>query len=187
MVTPIDVHWDSRELRVFRNRVVDKAILRAALKAGNRSLRELRTQARREVRKRKKIQAKRVLQGLPIIFPNRKGELQRLVWEMKISNRITPVASYPIRQTRQGVLAEINPGARKLIRGAFIATLGSGHKGVFMRKGRARLPIQELFSTRIADVFQDDDLVPALQSYTGPRFTAEFARLLNLELSKLGR
>lgn len=37
---------------------------------------------------------------------------------------------------------------------AFIATMPSGHRGVFQRKGKARLPIQELRTSSISDVFR---------------------------------
>lgn len=193
MSTTFYVQWDSRELRVFRNGAVDKAILRSALKAGNRALRDLRAEAKRQVTRRKKIKSKNILRDLPIVFPRRKGELQSLIWEMKVQGRMMPVTAYPYRQVRGnhnkpgGVMVEINPGSQKLIRGAFIATLRSGHKGVFLRRGTARLPIDELFTSRIVDVFADEDLIPQLEDYTAPRMEAEFARLLELELSKLGR
>lgn len=44
-------------------------------------------------------------------------------------------------------------GGRETIPSAFIATMRSGHRGVFARKGAARLPIKELFGPSIGKVF----------------------------------
>lgn len=42
---------------------------------------------------------------------------------------------------------------RKAIPNAFIATMKTGHRGVFVRVGRKRLPIKELFGPSIGKVF----------------------------------
>ena len=38
-------------------------------------------------------------------------------------------------------------GGLDIFEGAFVATMKSGHKGVFKRKGKERLPIKELYIT----------------------------------------
>lgn len=43
--------------------------------------------------------------------------------------------------------------SRGHVPGAFIATMGSGHRGVFTRRTRQRLPIQELFGPSLGRVF----------------------------------
>jgi hypothetical protein len=52
----------------------------------------------------------------------------------------------------RGVSASL--GGRKRYPHAFIATMGSGHRGVFQRKGLDRLPITELRGPSIAHVFK---------------------------------
>lgn len=43
---------------------------------------------------------------------------------------------------------------RKTLPGGFIATVGTGrHRGVFVRKGKARLPIREAFGPSVVHVF----------------------------------
>jgi hypothetical protein len=50
----------------------------------------------------------------------------------------------PHSQTRKGVSVEVNRGKRTLVQGAFLAMMRSGHVGIFRRRGKARLPIEEL-------------------------------------------
>ena len=60
---------------------------------------------------------------------------------------------YPSRGKGAGVTVTL-PHGRALYRRAFIAQMKSGHRGVFMRQGRARLPIKQLFGPSIADAFE---------------------------------
>ena len=57
---------------------------------------------------------------------------------------------YPSRGRGRGVSARTTTGRYPR---AFIARMASGHKGVFERTGKARLPIRELFGASIAHVF----------------------------------
>jgi hypothetical protein len=59
----------------------------------------------------------------------------------------------PSRGKGRGVTANLG-GGRNRYPNAFIATMRSGHRGVFARKAKARLPIRELFGPSIAFVFQ---------------------------------
>lgn len=58
----------------------------------------------------------------------------------------------PSRGAGGGVTAVVQ-GARKRYPHAFITTMRSGHRGVFQRAARGRLPIHELFGPSIARVF----------------------------------
>lgn len=51
--------------------------------------------------------------------------------------RPIPLIEYSARETSKGVTVSVLNG-RKLIKGAFIATLASGHKGVFVREDNAK-------------------------------------------------
>lgn len=44
-------------------------------------------------------------------------------------------------------------GQRKRLEHAFFATMASGHRGVFLRNGKARLPIREAFGPSLGHVF----------------------------------
>ncbi len=58
----------------------------------------------------------------------------------------------PSRGRGRGVSYKLS-GSRDRIQSAFIATMPSGHRGVFIRKARARLGIRELFGPSIGHVF----------------------------------
>jgi hypothetical protein len=59
----------------------------------------------------------------------------------------------PSRGKGRGVSYRL-PGGRGRIPSGFIATMRSGHRGVFTRKGSGRLPIEEKFGPSIGHVFR---------------------------------
>ena len=91
-------------------------------------------------------------------------KLFRARWNFKVasitvSGKRIPIYAFGARQVRGGVTYKGRSGGRKLIKGAFIARMPSGHMGVFKRKGSARLPIQELLGPSPPRVFQRPDIV----------------------------
>lgn len=199
------LEWDSSGVVGFTEGKVGRAALRAASKAGGDAIRSMKTESARTVRQRKRVKAGKVKAGLVLDFPHGKSA-EDLVWRIDVSGATTPVIDFPAHQVRAGVMAGINTGKSKLIPGAFIATMRSGHRGVFERakggavsalrptkKGKgggrvhrvARLPIHELFTTRIADVFNNPGMVPAILEVGRLKFESSFARLLPLELDKI--
>jgi hypothetical protein len=59
----------------------------------------------------------------------------------------------PSRGKGRGVSYRIGAQGRTRVETAFLATVGAGHRGVFVRKGTSRLPIRELFGPSIGGVF----------------------------------
>ncbi len=207
-MSSLELTWDSRDLSVWRGGKVESALLKALTKSGNDAARAMKAASGRSVRQRKRLKVARVNNGLPLLFPKASKDIGRLEWVMKIEGNAVPIADYPHSQTRKGVTVGVNNAGRKLIAGAFIATMRSGHRGVFVRaksgafgpmtkkqikrsKSKlgffrvARLPIEEVFTTRISDVFNDSGMVPAVQARTQSVFAASFGRLLPIELGKL--
>lgn len=191
MSNPVEIvaRLDTKGLDVWRNRKLIRALTAAASKAGSETIRKLRTEASRTVRSKKKIRAGAVRKGLPIFFPRSKKDLDSLIWRLDVSGQLAPVISYPgVRQTKKGVSVQINTaGARKLIPSAFVAIMPNGHRGVFRRKtkGGPRLPIEELFTSRVVDVFENAGVVPGLQRFAGDAFGSAFARVFPLELDRV--
>jgi hypothetical protein len=58
----------------------------------------------------------------------------------------------PSRGKGRGVSYRLKGGGGR-IASAFIGTMRSGHRGVFMRSGKSRLPIRELFGPSLGHVF----------------------------------
>jgi hypothetical protein len=59
----------------------------------------------------------------------------------------------PSRGKGRGVTYKIGSGGRQRVPRGFLATMRSGHLGVYLRTGKARLPIRELFGPSIGRVF----------------------------------
>lgn len=184
-MTSIALEWNESQLRDLRARGFSKAIVRAARKSGGDALRSMRTTAARYVRERKRVKAGAVRDAMTLIFPRGTGDLADLAWTLKVNNKTVPLAEYPHRQTKRGVSVSVNKGgARKLIEGAFVARMKSGHEGIFVRRGKARLPIDELFSSKITDLFRDTGMVDRTFDRGREVFASSFTRLLPLELKK---
>jgi Prophage minor tail protein Z (GPZ) len=161
-----------------------KALKSALSKAGSDAIRTMRTEATRYVRSKKRMKLGRVREALSVTSPRGARELGDLVWTLRVKPIAAPVIAYPARQTRKGVKVSINQGSNKLIKSAFIATMRSGHRGVFKRASKSRLPIKELFTTRVIDTFDDGGMIEGLQFKTQAKFTETFNRVLPLELQK---
>lgn len=191
----IRLEWDSGELEQLRDRRVERALQRAVSKAGGDALRFLRTGSSRLIRQRKRIRLARVRQGLPLVFPRNKADLASLEWRMNVSGDPVPLGEFPHRVVPRkegrrhggGVRVQVNVGKWTMVRGVFVARMGSGHEGIFRRRGRARLPIDELYTSKLSDVVQDRGFVEFVWSGAQVRFAASFQRLLPLELDKVMR
>jgi hypothetical protein len=67
-----------------------------------------------------------------------------------------PVGAFRHTQTKKGITFYSFKSGPTKIRGAFKAMVGAGHVGVFKRKGRERLPIDEVHTTGVASSFKDE-------------------------------
>lgn len=93
-----------------------------------------------------------------------------------------PLINYSARQTARGVTVSVKNG-RKLIAHAFIATMSSGHEGVFIRVDNRHkrvirngkvyysgLPIKELFGPSVPSAFANAAVQDALKTAIEERF-----------------
>lgn len=175
--------WNTSGLGLLGKRG-ERALAAAIRKAGNEALRAMRAQGTREVRDRKRFKASAVRKAMPIVF-TRSKDIGSMEWRMNVSGKPVPLIDLPHRQGKRGVTVSVNTAGPKLVAGAFIAQMRSGHEGVFKRVGKSRLPIKELFTTRVSDVFRDEDVVPAVFARTQDVFRRSFARLLPMELGEI--
>jgi hypothetical protein len=145
--------------------------------------------------------------------PSRLARKTDLSGAVVATSRPVPLIDFGAKQEAAGVSIKIwRNGPRETIKKAFIATMKSGHRGVFQRKSVMRsfpgqvpiirrrvstgdigaqyarlshdyrLPIKELFSTRITDVFTKQAIMEAVLQYAGEdineRMANELERLL---------
>lgn len=181
----IEFTWDSRHLEVWRGRKIDKAIARALRLAGNQAIRQVQKASERHVRDR--YAPKRSLdvkKGMPLDMPPRSDEISVLMWKERISGRAISLTKFPHIRTPSGVSVRLGGKTRRL-KSAFIATMKSGHEGVFRRRGKGRLPIRELWAPRLSNMMLDDGVIPGIQSKAQERIASAFDRGLARELAKL--
>lgn len=86
-------------------------------------------------------------------MPQREATFQRPRAELASSLKRRPLIEFKARQTGKGVSYDLGRG-RKVLSHAFIARMRSGHTGVFMRRGKRRLPIKEKRGVSLGHVFR---------------------------------
>jgi hypothetical protein len=146
------------------------ALKRALRKAGATALRDMKSEASKRIRARKRIKVRYITRALSLARPSG-SDISSMRWALNVSGDPVPLVAYPHRQTKKGVSVEVNRGKRTLVKGAFVASMQSGHEGVFKRKGKARLPIQELRGSRPVDA-----LLHAGEAMAWPRAAASRSR-----------
>lgn len=185
-VSEINFTWDTSGIAGLTGPKFPRLITRVVAWAGRDAIKAVKAASTRSVRFRKRIKVRTVNDSLPLVFPKSGAELGDLVWTMKASGKPIPIVAYPHAQTRRGVRVSINKnGGSKVITSAFVATMKSGHTGVFQRRGKDRLPIEEKFSTKVSDVFLDAGMVPAVLARGQTVFSQTINRRLPQELAKL--
>jgi hypothetical protein len=176
----VKVKLDTRGLQKLEG--AGKAIKAATRKAGATALRDMRAEASKRIRKRKRLKASTVREAIRL----RKRDGAVPEFAIDFSGKGVPLRDYPNRQTKKGVSVEVNRGKRTLVKSAFQATMTSGHRGVFRRDQKARLPISELFGSRPVDAMLHQGESEAVAERGRTSFAETFERVLPLELDKLG-
>lgn len=190
----------------FHGNGFEKALARTVGKGLRDMMRGMKAASVRSVRFRKRIKIKKINDALPVFLSRQSDDLSELEGTLLASGEAIPLIEYPNRQLRRGVSVAINASKRVLIKSAFMATMKSGHTGIFTRrttgahgpltKGQSkanasgvykvgRLPIDELFSTRVSDVFNDAGMIDAVVARGLLVFDQTFERVMPLELDKL--
>lgn len=184
----ISFEWDSRDMQVFRGGRIELALSRALRMAGNAALKEAQGASSLHVTSKKLISSDAVVKGLPLVFPSRKDAISSLVWEEKISGQAMPLAKFPYIQTGHGASVRVNATSGfKLISNAFTLRLNSGHVGIFQRKGKDRLPVKELWTTRISDSMSDPGAIDRAHASALGVFASTFEQGMAREIAKLKR
>jgi hypothetical protein len=195
----VDVKHDLRRLSIELG-LYPKERLAAAVSAVNKTLTTVRAEAARRIAASYKIKTNEAKKSLRI----EKSSRNEVRGAVVASGQPIPLFAFSARQTKKGVTVNVT-GKRKLMRHAFIATMKSGHKGVFIRsrggghpvqfrhgkgsrlrkKGRD-LPITELISISVPAAFALAKVGQALIAVAQKRFAEAFAQEARFRLSKRG-
>jgi hypothetical protein len=183
MSVAVSVKWDRSQIAALETGPLKGALRRALRKAGATALRDMRSEAVKRIRARKAIKVRYISRALS------KGkasgsDISNFAWSVDVDGEPVPLVAYPFRQTKKGVSVEINKGKRTIIKGSFVASMKSGHKGVFVRKGKARLPIKELRGSRPVDALLHKGEADGVAARGSSSFVTTFQRVLPLEIAK---
>jgi minor tail protein Z (GPZ) len=100
------------------------------------------------------------------------------VTHIRASRKPIPLGEFPHTQTAAGVMTRAW-GRPQVLRGAFSATMRTGHAGIFRRRpGAGRLPIYELWGPTIAGTF----LTPVVRNAIEARIKEQLPKNLTRDL-----
>lgn len=184
MSVRIEVTWDKSGISGLAPGPLRRATVKALRKAGATALRDMRSEASKRIRTRKAIKPKYIARALTLRRPSG-SDIASMAWAVEVSGEPVPLVAYPARQTRRGVTVEVNRGKRTLIPGAFVATMKSGHQGVFRRRGPGRLPIDELRGSRPVDALLHKGEAQGVADRGAKSFAATFVRVLPMAVGKV--
>lgn len=162
----------------------DRAISRAARSALNKTAKSARAGAIKFIRKTYAVKAASLRKAMTIKRATGKSSSAELV----IGGSMMGLINFSARQGRKGVSVTVKRGSRKIIKHAFIAQVGRGHLGVFQRKTKKRLPIEEKFTVSPQGMFRGagaENRVAAIVNRELPRiFKREIEFIFTKRLSK---
>lgn len=170
----VSVQGDLREAVARLQADVADQVAAGAARALNRAAVTTRAEAARKVRDRYNLKVGTAKAQMRIDRASR----NRLTAQVLVSGRPIPLIEFAARRGPAGVSVEIVRGKRRTVRGRFLAKMKSGHEGVYERKGRARLPIRELFTVGLPAMFTQRTVIAAIEKVALERFRVELDREL---------
>lgn len=156
------------DFQALTERITDKAAVRAL----NRAMEQSATEASRRIRERYNVRHQAVLRAM------KKKRASRRSLQSKIEMRGARLGliEFDARQVAAGVSVKVlNQGARKTLRHAFIATnTATGYRGVWVRKGKTRYPIQNLRSISVPAAFRNKVVLDAVREVARVSFLKNY-------------
>lgn len=150
----IEIKFDKKKLKAIERQLaaVPRALPKVMSRALNRTATSARTATSRSLAKQTGLKVKDVRSRIRI----ERASYSHWRSAIRVSTERLPLLAFRARQTRRGVSYRTDSGGEMLPH-AFIATMSSGHRGVFKRRTAARLPIVELRGPSLGQVFSDAD------------------------------
>jgi len=174
--------------------VLEKAIVDAANRAAKGGAF---TGGKRLLKKQYAVKAEDVKDAFRLVPARRGGQQMNPIQALGMfAGRPQPLFNFSPRpqtvmggKTSGGVSALVS-GQRHRFRHSFIAEMGSGHKGVFQRRGQERLPIEELYVLSIPQMVEDQKhggaISKEIQADMQKRFEERFVDNCNRLLESKG-
>jgi hypothetical protein len=163
---------------------MEKLIQKATRSAINRATQRAKTETGRKVREKyviKQGDAVKTLSVRPAGGGSLKAEMTSKGSTIPLINFNTAPKKRNKNPPRVLKAAVFRGKARKPIPGAFVATMSSGHTGVFKREGKKRLPIRELRGPAVPSMVGNEEVMEHVQNVYGE----EMGKRLPHELDRL--
>jgi hypothetical protein len=183
----IDIRLDQRALAGLLGTIKALGDLapQAIARGINRATDTGKTAMVRAMAKETGLTGKNIAREIKIHYASKTTQVAK-IW---IRGRPIPLIAFqargpePSRGRGRGVSYRKPGGGRGRKEGAFISTMPSGHRGVYERAGKPRLPIRELFGPALPDVFEQ--FLPLLQEKAGGALEKNVTHELEFALSKV--
>lgn len=162
---------------------------RIGARALNETAKQARTFANKRLREVYNIRQAALNKEIKITpaLSNNSGYTNYLVARISLRDRPIGMIKFFPKKGTTGVNVEIKVGSNKTIRGGFIATMSSGHEGVFVRtgkkviatqgryQGKQREQIEERFTLSAADMFGSKQLADDISKFIDENLPRVFA------------
>ena len=178
----LEIRFDDDKLKQLQRELKNfpKALPKVMSRGLNRTATSARTEISRSLSRRFGIKVKDVRDKLTL----HRATYGNWRSAVGISGKKFGLIKFGARQTGKGVTYR-HERKRILIRHAFIATMKTGHRGVFLRKGPARLPIKEIRGPSLAQLYTGArDEVNRIQSEFSAKLAKNIHDQVNLILKR---
>jgi hypothetical protein len=181
----IDVRFDVNQAKAMLHGLQKQVIPLATSRAINKTSQAAKSAAVKLIAKDMGIKQKDVRTSITLLKASR-IKLQAVV---QARGKRLPIIKLDPHATQSniGVTYKAQNGQRKQIAGAFIATMKTGHRGVYKRvPGAKRLPIMELHGPSIPHVFCQAKITQSLEETVNTRWSVIFEHEIQFELQRRG-
>lgn len=188
MIPTMTVQHDLSKVLLFYEDLPRQFVDVAAVRALNRTATTVRAEAARRIGREYNIRIGAAKDEMKI----RRATAADLKAAVVVSGRPIPLVEFDARQTAAGVSVKVK-GTRKVVGHAFLATMKTGHQGVYIReiKGSAkrpgRLPIRQLYSLSLPAAFTQEQIMDALTAIATGRFGEVLQQEMRFVMIKNGR
>ena len=179
------VEFSKEELAALKASRIKPGISRAMKRAAATSLRDMRAEAQKRIRARKRLKVKTVKAAI-VPTKNAGRQIEDMNWGIRLRGKAFRLIDYPHRQLKRGISVSVNKGKRTKLPHAFLAKMKSGHVGIFQRNHPDRRDIRELLGSRPVDALLHDGEADSISARGRRSFFNTMDRLLAAELDKGG-
>lgn len=154
--------------KVFKD--IRNDIIKAEVKATNEAARSAVAQTVQEIKETYNIKSGEAKKD----FKHYKATFKNKVYKLIVKHKPKSLAMFKARQNKTGVAFSIKKGERKTIKSTFLATMRSGHTGVFKRTSKKKLPIKEFYGPSTMQLISSEQSLKKIEKTFFETFKKRF-------------